>query len=618
MDTPTNNTPESLARSERPSFDDDDSEEVTDSSTDSARDESDSRRGAFDMFEKDDEGLHEEPTLYDLFEQHAEPEPPLEELAVDEQSLVAEEATEINLDAANQELVGTEPGSPEEAAAIAGATFNEAVRERIDGGQAPNEQTLDAALIDTAEIMGLDPANVPEETPPEVNEIVEVELPEATEQNDVTKSPAEPAEAATGQPEDVLEEASETENEPSDDSEVASPPEPASSSPEDDPASTPIPPGGTGPATASGPSPGHPAPPVPGGPAGPGGGAPPPGRGPGPAWGTPGGPPAGPGFAPPAPTAPWMGPGTAAALVGGNALRHNRRHRHWPYVVAGGVVGYLIGRRRGRINTEKKLLPVQQKLERQVGDMQFQLALREAKIRKLAYLTAINQPHIHAALPKRLKELQELQKARIKKEDFERVDKARAKLEKLNNPAGEVAAVGLAAKVVAMTERSTKPELSSAKHMELSELLRIAEQLPIEDRNLRVLYESGRLTQHGLRRVIEAYLRGERFDRILSEELQQGDRVSESKLPPSEQSAESASELPAVAHDIGGSNLNPDSIRMPDDVSQEQLQGARHEYLSELVNRSTANSPPQSSAIKPAVAIGLVVGLGVVAVLIWG
>lgn len=50
----------------------------------------------------------------------------------------------------------------------------------------------------------------------------------------------------------------------------------------------------------------------------------------------------------------------------------------------GGLVGYLVGRRRGRIKTEKRLIPVQKKLEKQVKGLQEDIKKKESVIREKA------------------------------------------------------------------------------------------------------------------------------------------------------------------------------------------------------------------------------------------
>jgi hypothetical protein len=60
----------------------------------------------------------------------------------------------------------------------------------------------------------------------------------------------------------------------------------------------------------------------------------------------------------------------------------------------GGIVGYLIGRRRGRIKTEKRLLPIQKKLRKEVTNLQWQLQAKETKIRQVA----AEQTRAHGAL----------------------------------------------------------------------------------------------------------------------------------------------------------------------------------------------------------------------------
>lgn len=621
MDT---KTPE-IARYQESSDDTDDNTEADDSSAKSAEREQQKSndREWFGQDKAKDSEAEEPKSLYDLFEQHADPEPPLEELAADEQILVADETTDTNLDAANQELVGTEPGSPEEAAAIAGATFNEAVRERLDNGEAPSAETLDSAMKDTADILGLDSADISEEDPIDLGEATEHPDPVVPEVLDSVPFVEEEKPQLSEEPEPLETEPLATETEPADPNREESAEDTSDPA---GPAGTGTPTPGYGPAARWG---AHAAPGAPGTSGTPGGppippfgpGAPAMGGAP---FGGGGGPRAPIGFGPgvpiPVPAAPWMAPNVAAAMAAGNTLRNNRRHRHWPYVVAGGVAGYLIGRRRGRINTEKKLKPVQQRLEQQVGDLQFQLGLREAKIRKLAYEKAITHPHIHAALPKRLKELQELQKAHLKKDDFERVDRARDLVKGARGE--EIVATGLAAKVATMAERDKKPsspiegrahspasELTRAKDMELSEVLDIAKQIAIEDRNLKILYESGRISQHGLRRVIEAYLRGERFDRILHEELHSGHGVENLQKLSSESDLE---DLPSPMPTAGVPRQVPNnsSVDMSLDISDPMLSKARNEYYGQLTGTAEGNQEEGGHfPWVPVLIVGVIVGI---------
>ncbi|TXG76005.1 hypothetical protein E6P97_04470 [Patescibacteria group bacterium] len=612
-------TPELARYGESTNDTDDSADEADDDTGSDSKQEKSTDRNWFGK-DKDNADKDEEFSLYDLFEQHAEPEPPLEDLATDEKVLVAEEATELNLDAANQELVGTEPGSPEEAAAIAGATFNEAVKERLDNGEAPSEDTLDAAMEDTADILGFEATDIPDEDPVDLDEPEESEQPEAVDPLPVENEALPPDETPDDAEADI-------------DTPEATPDEPVAA-PEDDAEDTtdppdPVTPPPTPPPPAGGAGAGAPPPPG-GGAGGPGGPGGPTGSGPGG-----GGFVFGPGVAPIpiGATAPWMAPGVATALATGNALRHGRRHRHWPYVLAGGVVGYLIGRRRGRIKTEKKLKPIQQRLETQVGDLQFQLALREAKIRKLAYEKAISHPHIHAALPKRLKELQELQKANLKKADFERTDMRGLTKESVKraNRGEKIMTAGLAEKIIRMTERErrtdnptdavaaagekprSRTELTSAKDMALADLLTIAEQIPVEDHSLRVLYRTGRISQHGLRRVIEAYLRGERFDRVLFEELKRGDGVEKSLT------IETATDsiLPApVNSPVANTQVSePPDLSTNMNAADPLLKHARSDYYEQLTGAADSDSHDASFPWVTVAVIGGIIGIVLIVLL---
>lgn len=62
----------------------------------------------------------------------------------------------------------------------------------------------------------------------------------------------------------------------------------------------------------------------------------------------------------------------------------NERRAAAQGLLVGGIIGYLIGRRRGRIKTEKRLEPIQKKLEKQVAALQNMVAEKEQNVRKLA------------------------------------------------------------------------------------------------------------------------------------------------------------------------------------------------------------------------------------------
>ncbi len=96
------------------------------------------------------------------------------------------------------------------------------------------------------------------------------------------------------------------------------------------------------------------------------------------------------------PSGPF-GPGSFGSTAGGSpgasfniapvAPTHTVEYRRGSPVgpaLVGGVVGYLVGRRRGRIKTEKRLLPVQKKLQKEVVALQSQLQQKEARVRAIA------------------------------------------------------------------------------------------------------------------------------------------------------------------------------------------------------------------------------------------
>ncbi len=62
-----------------------------------------------------------------------------------------------------------------------------------------------------------------------------------------------------------------------------------------------------------------------------------------------------------------------------------------------------------------------------------------------------------------------------------------------------------------------RPKLVEA--MTVGELLSLAERITVEQSDVKKLFVTNRLNEEGLRRVARAYLRGERYERVLRENL---------------------------------------------------------------------------------------------------
>lgn len=199
--------------------------------------------------------------------------------------------------------------------------------------------------------------------------------------------------------------------------------------------------------------------------------------------------------------------------------------RHAGDLLLGGIVGYMIGRRRGRINTEKKLLPIQEKLEKQVDDLHKTIAAKELSIRKIA-TAKFEQTHRNV-VPKA--EKLEKQEDEVKQvETTKEAKKAKHEEQESRSPADNEQQPELSQhpdheKNPTKAERELNPERQIPKQtietMSLPLLLQIASEIKLDEISLSSMYEKGVISQEQLRRIVKQYMNGEKLHKIWPEGL---------------------------------------------------------------------------------------------------
>jgi hypothetical protein len=224
----------------------------------------------------------------------------------------------------------------------------------------------------------------------------------------------------------------------------------------------------------------------------------------------------------------------------------------------GGIIGYYIGRRRGRIKTEKKLLPIQKKLEHQVEDLHWEIKRKEIAIRKAASKKVRRDgPLVLAAVvANRAAKVGKILKTDIEttqnsvapeREDTERqnIERRRHAPEagQLHGPVKTQEKIGHmlinaeAAQVVKRekvpTEKTKEDELFKRRYNELpvhlrernietlnrNDLLSLSEKIVLDGSSLRQIYETHLIGERGLRRLVAEYLHGGDVKKILRKEI---------------------------------------------------------------------------------------------------
>ena len=189
-------------------------------------------------------------------------------------------------------------------------------------------------------------------------------------------------------------------------------------------------------------------------------------------------------------------------------------------LLVGGLVGYAVGRRRGRIKTEKRLKVVEQKLTKQVETVQQQLVQKEQQIRSLARenyaAKTLSEAHStkREAAPKIEKKplapTELLGLVTLKAVEAPRTARVSETLRTVSGAETRPAQAANAA-----TPEKAKPVAALSR----SELLTAAAEVTVGATNLRRVFETNLISEQGLRRLIEMHENGGNIRESLEREI---------------------------------------------------------------------------------------------------
>jgi hypothetical protein len=205
-------------------------------------------------------------------------------------------------------------------------------------------------------------------------------------------------------------------------------------------------------------------------------------------------------------------------------------------ILIGGIVGYLVGRRRGRIKTERKMMPIQKKLEREVSGLKQDILKKEFTIREAARtkvrLKRQSLPReatvsLHAVPASPEAVILSTRERRVQNEiSTPKPEKKRS----VTLPAPEsIGKVLVAAEIVStgsdsnIEQKIASTEKQSAERqvetLSRNELLTLSEKVIVEGSTLRQVYETHLISERGLRRLVSEYLRGGDVVRAFQREI---------------------------------------------------------------------------------------------------
>jgi hypothetical protein len=344
------------------------------------------------------------------------------------------------------------------------------------------------------------------------------------------------------------------------------------------------------------------------------------------------------------PNTPQTGPQTPAE----SSWYYIGRSHAFGDALIGGIVGYALGRRQGRIKTERKMQPVQNRLEREAKQLkqtiaEKEFAIREAARKKLKQQKLLDEtnksrlqkperptPLTEKTIPLRGAESSRRETVIIdRSKNTERTPKT---VEAQRSVAPEIqpeqigkimvaaeAVVTRALKTVeavpgvAKTEVIAGDKRSVEKQVEVlsrNELLNLSEKVIVEGSTLRQVYETHLVSERGLRRLIAEYLRGgnvvKAFKRELIEreiDFERDPKLRDSIRKNLKSSGGASSSLKNMLEQVGIDS---------DNQSRQELAQVRSNQLYEAKQQAKKNKNRQIMDVSLVTIIGVLIAIIIV------
>ncbi len=288
-------------------------------------------------------------------------------------------------------------------------------------------------------------------------------------------------------------------------------------------------------------------------------------------------------------------PSASSEAPAGTTEMRTGKQRSGGEFLLGTFVGYLFGRRRGRINAESEHVPARKKLEQEVRQLQATIEQYEDKVRSAA------------AHRQEQRDVKPAVKEKFTPESFvPSVPRAEQNTEAPSTTAES----GRASAEQAKTAEPIAPE--RIRTMPLTEVLREAERVDYRGTSLKGLYEQGFLNEARLRETMRLYAAGERYEQRLEQHI----RAAAELAPRRSYEQERVLSQAAKHENDSAASASAAPVDKTETASQPSSPAAANEQLPPPTQQASGRGQPfDASAIKQA-SIGAAIGVVFVVVII--